>query len=106
MFIKIKKAQSTLEYAILIAVIVAGLVTMQVFMKRSYQGRLRSSTDQIGEQFSPEDSTYEYTTKYTSNTEELTNTADALKGSKSKLLTPEEQKRWGWEETPELNDNQ
>lgn len=56
-----KKGQSTLEYAVLIAVIVAGLLTMQMFMKRGYQGRLRSSTDDIGEQFSPEYATTNYT---------------------------------------------
>ena len=48
-----KRGQSTLEYALLIAVIVAGLIAMQVYLKRGYQGRLRESTDQIGEQYSP-----------------------------------------------------
>lgn len=49
-----KRAQSTLEYALLIGVIVAGLIAMQMYLKRGYQGRLRESTDQIGEQYSPE----------------------------------------------------
>ena len=48
-----RRGQSTLEYAILIVVIVAGLIIMQGYVKRAMQGRLRSSSDDIGEQFSP-----------------------------------------------------
>ena len=48
-----KKGQSTLEYAILIAVITAGLLVVQGYVKRGIQGRLKASTDDIGEQFSP-----------------------------------------------------
>jgi uncharacterized protein (UPF0333 family) len=64
MFIRLKKnrAQSTLEYAILIGVIVAGLVAMQVYLKRGYQGKLRESADSMGEQFSPGQTTYQSTT--------------------------------------------
>jgi hypothetical protein len=45
------KAQSTLEYAIVIAVVVAALLAMQIYMKRGVQGKLHESADQIGEQF-------------------------------------------------------
>ena len=48
-----KRGQSTLEYAVLIVVIIAALVAMQVYLKRGIQGRMRESSDQIGEQFSP-----------------------------------------------------
>ncbi len=47
------KGQSTLEYAVLIVVIIAALIAMQVYLKRGIQGRMRESSDQIGEQFSP-----------------------------------------------------
>ena len=47
------KGQSTLEYAVLIIVIIAALIAMQVYLKRGIQGRMRESSDQIGEQFSP-----------------------------------------------------
>jgi uncharacterized protein (UPF0333 family) len=47
-----KKGQSTLEYVILIGFVVAALILMGVYMKRSIQGKLRESSDQIGEQFS------------------------------------------------------
>jgi len=44
--------QSILEYAILLGVIIAALLIMQVFVKRSYQGGLKESADKMGEQFS------------------------------------------------------
>jgi len=55
MFIRLNhnKGQSTLEYAVLIAIIVGALVAMQVYIKRGLQGRWRQATDDIGEQFSP-----------------------------------------------------
>lgn len=45
------KAQSTLEYAILIAVVVGALVAIQIYLKRGIQGKMRDSADQVGEQF-------------------------------------------------------
>lgn len=48
-----QKAQSTVEYAVLISVVVSGLLITQVYLKRGLQGKLRDSTDQIGEQYSP-----------------------------------------------------
>ena len=47
------QAQSTLEFAILIAVITAALVAMTVYIKRAIQGRLRTAADDISEQYSP-----------------------------------------------------
>ena len=49
-----KKAQGTLEYAALIAVIAAGLIFMQAYLKRGYQGNLKSKADELGEQYSPD----------------------------------------------------
>jgi uncharacterized protein (UPF0333 family) len=50
---KRQKGQSTLEYAILIIVIIGALLSIQVYIKRGVQGRLKSATDDIGTQFSP-----------------------------------------------------
>ena len=50
--LKNKKGQSTLEYAILIIIIIGALLSIQVYIKRGIQGRLRQSTDDIGDQFS------------------------------------------------------
>lgn len=49
----IRRAQSTLEYAALIAIVVGALIAMQAYVKRGLQGKLKSSADQIGEQYSP-----------------------------------------------------
>ena len=46
------KGQSTLEYAILIIIIIGALLSIQVYIKRGVQGRLKSATDDIGDQFS------------------------------------------------------
>jgi uncharacterized membrane-anchored protein YhcB (DUF1043 family) len=43
-----------LEYALIIAVVVAGLLAMQIYMKRGVQGKLRQTTDDIGAQFEAE----------------------------------------------------
>jgi len=43
MLIKLKKAQSTAEYAILISVIVGAALAMQVYIKRSLQAKMHDS---------------------------------------------------------------
>lgn len=48
-----KKGQSTLEYAIVIGVVVAALLALNAYMKKGVQGKLKESTDQIGKQFDP-----------------------------------------------------
>ena len=47
-----KKGQSTLEYAILIIIIIGALLSIQVYIKRGIQGRLKQAADDIGDQFS------------------------------------------------------
>lgn len=48
-----RRGQSTLEYAILIVVVIMALVGMQAYLKRGLSGRMRDSADQIGGQFNP-----------------------------------------------------
>ncbi len=52
-----RKGQSILEYSILLAVVIAVLLIMQAFVKRGYQGSLKSSADKMGEQFSASSTT-------------------------------------------------
>ncbi len=52
MFMRKRKGQAILEYAILLAVAVAALLIMQAFIKKGYQGGLKASADKMGEQFS------------------------------------------------------
>lgn len=48
-----RKGQSTLEYAMIIAVVVAGLLLLQHYIRRGYAGRLKAASEQMGEQYDP-----------------------------------------------------
>jgi len=52
MFMRKKKGQSILEYAVFLGVIVAVIIVMQIYVKRAVQGKFKSNADQLGEQFS------------------------------------------------------
>ena len=49
-----RRGQSTLEYAIIVSVVIGGLLVMQHYIKRGYQGKLKSASDDMGEQFDPD----------------------------------------------------
>lgn len=53
------KAQSTLEYAILIAVAAAAILTASAYIKRSIQGRLKVNADELssGSAYAPKATT-------------------------------------------------
>lgn len=76
-----KKAQSTLEYGVIIAVIVAALIAMQVYFKRGVQGKIRQSADDIGEQFSPG-----YTTGRTTTTTSVSS-SETVTGGEQPITT-------------------
>ena len=80
-----KRGQSTLEYAVLIVVIIGALLTLQVYIKRGVQGRLKSAADDIGDQYSDGNTNAIKTINRSSNTEETFNAGV----SSSNLLTPE-----------------
>jgi uncharacterized protein (UPF0333 family) len=65
-----KRGQSTLEYAVLAVVIIGALLTIQVYIKRGVQGRLKSAADDIGDQYSDGNANEIKTTVTSSNTEE------------------------------------
>jgi len=62
------KGQSTLEYAMIIAVVVGALLAINIYMKRGLQGRLRESADQIGDQFDANATTITRNTTHTGTT--------------------------------------
>jgi len=80
-----RKGQSTLEYAILIIIIVGALLSIQVYIKRGVQGRLKSAADDIGDQFSPGN------TNVVSVTTTSSRTQDTFRGgvTRSELLNEE-----------------
>lgn len=62
MLLSQKKGQSTLEYALLIAAVVSGLLVMQMYVKRGMSGRVKSASDELGEQYDPTAFSASYTT--------------------------------------------
>ena len=74
-----------MEYAILIIIIIGALISIQVYIKRGVQGRLKSAADDIGEQFSPGNTNATIRTASVSNTRETFNAGI----TKSVVLTPE-----------------
>jgi predicted hydrocarbon binding protein len=81
-----KRAQSTLEYAMVVVIVVAALIAMQVYLKRSMQGRLRGIADELGQQYAPKNTTSNITIKFNSDTETKTVTEETRDG-KSKTTT-------------------
>lgn len=69
-FLRKKKAQSTLEYAVLIIIVIGALLSIQVYLKRGIQGRMRSSADDIGSQYSVGNMNMIRTTTFRTNTAE------------------------------------
>lgn len=93
------KGQSTLEYAVLVVIIIAALLSLQAYIKRGVQGRLRKSTDDIGDQFSTTDgASYERTVNSYSKTNDVVSTNGETKS------TAMEDKYVNTEETVTLGD--
>ena len=93
MFCAKTKGQTTLEVVILIGFVVAALIAMGIYMKRGIQGRLRDSTDQVGEQYSAGHTTSTYTTQVG-----LTSEEDIVAGGGSTtVITRNKQDKWGSE---------
>jgi len=65
-----RKGQSTLEYALIIAVVVGGLLLMQHYVKRGYSGRLKSAADEMGEQYDPNTYSANFTVEQHSRAEQ------------------------------------
>ncbi len=64
------KGQSIFEYAMILTIVVASLMTMKIYMKRAIEGRIRGSMDEIGELYSPLCVTSKFTTEQLSDTVE------------------------------------
>lgn len=69
-FLRKMKGQSTLEYAVLVIIVIGALLSIQMYIKRGLQGRLRSAADDIGDQYSAGNTNVTKTVRVTSNTTE------------------------------------
>jgi uncharacterized protein (UPF0333 family) len=84
-FLRKKRGQSTLEYAVLIIIVIGALLSIQVYIRRGIQGRMKQAADDIGDQYSPGNTNLKRITKVTSNT-----TQRALKGVTNEKLRHDE----------------
>ena len=88
------RGQTALEYAVLISVVIAALLAMQIYLKRSTMGKLRSATDQVGEQFAPVSMNSNFTTNFQYGRRETVSTNGV---SNSSITADEVQERNGFE---------
>jgi hypothetical protein len=51
-FLKQKKAQSLIEYILVLAAVIVAILFMQLYVNRAISGRLKDASDQIGDQYS------------------------------------------------------
>jgi cytoskeletal protein RodZ len=81
-------AQSTLEYAVLIVVVIGALLSIQHYLKRGVMGKMKTSTDESisAEQYDTENTIYTKNTTTTSATQDISTNA----GSTTTLTAPEE----------------
>ena len=97
------KAQSTLEYAVVIVCVAAALIAMQIYMKRAVSGRLRQTSDDIGSQYEPTDTTGEMTKTVMRDINQTyesyrESTTGKTIGTKTETINNETTQEWGYEE--------
>lgn len=68
--------QSLVGYSVLMVVVVAALLSMQVYMKRGMMGKLRAVADSVGGQYGPKETTANFTQTSHADT---TTTSDLLR---------------------------
>lgn len=76
-----RRGQSTVEYVVLITVIVGVLIAMGTYFKRGVQGRWKSAVDDFGDQYHPTGTNSDIVYRLSSNTETRLRFVDAPGGS-------------------------
>jgi len=90
MLIRIKNGQSTLEYALVISVIVGALLAVNTYVKRGVKGRLKESTDRIGSQFDAEKEYKKSWKSVSGGTTTTTEERDVTSGGLTTVITSDE----------------
>lgn len=96
--IRTKIAQSTLEYAVLVVVVIGALLTIQGYLRSGIRGKMKTSIDESvsSEQYDPTRTTYTKNTTTFSQTHEVSTNA----GSSTTLTAPETTDVNAFSETP------
>ncbi len=76
-YLRKAKGQTTLEAAIVIIIVIGALLSIQVYIKRGLQGRLRGAADDIGDQYSVGNTNVYKKVHVTSNTTENSDQGEA-----------------------------
>lgn len=94
-----RKGQSTVEYGLLIAVVIIALLAINVYLKRGVSGKLKESTDQIGKQFDASDYTTSWRTQGTGQTvtteNRTTGTGSTTSATTGETITRTEHETFG-----------
>lgn len=93
MLLRNKCGQGTLEYAVLMAAVVAALFSMQIYLKRGFSGGIKSAADDLGEQYNP----VNFSSHYTTTTSFSRRETSANGVTRSELVVPESTTRTGQE---------
>lgn len=113
MFSKLgKKAQTTAEYAVLIALVVGAVVAMQIYVKRGIQGRIKNVVDDVtlggaisgngsdiltGEQYEPYYVSSNATTAQSSNASENLQTGGSVNRTSGSTVAVNRTQEIGWQ---------
>lgn len=68
---KMKKGQTTIEYAMLLVIVIGSFIAIQNYLKRGVQGRWQDAVDTLGDQYDPRyaDTSIEHTLNSTTQTQ-------------------------------------
>jgi len=69
-YLRKRKGQSSMELVIIMIIVMAALLSIQVYLKRGVQGRLRSAADDVGDQYSAGNTNVRKVVTVSSNTHE------------------------------------
>ncbi|MFC1594075.1 hypothetical protein ACFL38_01985 [Candidatus Omnitrophota bacterium] len=88
MIIRIRKrmAQSLLEYAILLAVLIAAFMLLQAIIKRGFSGSVKEASERMGRQWSPSNTTSEQERVPTADLVTIEETGTEAAGALSDIL--------------------
>ena len=78
-----RRGQALIEYSMCVAIVIAALIAMQVYVKRGISGKLRAAADSTGEQYDPRKTTGQSTIQTVTDTSDRTLTVtEQLLGQK------------------------
>jgi Flp pilus assembly pilin Flp len=86
-----RKGQTILEYTVILIVILGAMIVMKDYVKRGIQGRWKSATDDLGDQYDPQsiNSNINYSTQVNSQS-----IITVVNGSYTPPGQPQEQGQW------------